>query len=299
MFGSFRRKPVIFMAMVASVTGVTIPNGAVAAQRPARGEAVAPAPTSYADVADFAVESETIIDAFIRVATPLEPARAINVPAGYTRYYIEADVQAVLYGRQAVGRSVAYLVDVAPGPDGRLPRLRRQRVLLFARALSATNQIQLVRTTAQLPWSAGHDATARMIAAELARGSIPPQITGISQAFTVAGTVAGESETQIFLSTASNDPVSLTILRRPGQAPAWAVAFGEIVDESATVPAPRTIGWYRLACGLPARVPAAALGSASADEARAIAADYALVLAGVGRCDRTPAVMTLATPARR
>ena len=222
------------------------------------------------------------------------------MPAGYTRYYIEADVQAVIYGREALGRSIAYLVDAAPGPDGRMPRLRRLRVLLFARPVVAGGtQLQLVRTTAQLSWTAARDMTTRGIAREVAQGSVPPAITGISQAFTVAGTIAGESETQIFLRTANDQPVSLAILRRPGQAPRWAAAFGEIVDESAAVPAPRTLGWYRLACGLPRRMPDGAVASATSAERQAIAADYAIVLAGVGQCDRTPPPAPAPVPPRR
>lgn len=283
------------LAMAAALPG---PAGA-AAPAPAPPTAVA-APTSFADVADYAVESATIVDAFIRRATPLDATRAPNLPAGIVRIYIEADVQAVIYGREPVARSVSYLVDVPRLANGRPPRLSRQRVLLFARPVVNASQLQLVRTTAQLAWSEGHAMSARAIATELARGDVPPQVTGVAQAFHVRGTVTGESETQIFLRTANAQPVSLTILRRPGQAPRWAAAFGEIVDESAAVPARRTLGWYRLACGLPRRVPAEAVAGVSAEDVAAIAADYAIVTASVGSCDRSPpAPVPVAVPPRR
>ena len=277
------------------------PNTAMAqvATDPARPALMPPVPPgSYADVADVAVESATIIDARIRRAREVEAARAPGLPANLVRFYVEADVNAVLYGRDAVARRVSYILDQPRRADGRPPRISRDRVLLFARPIAVANQLQLVRPDAQLVWDAGRDATARVIALELARGAVPSQITGVSQAFHVTGTIAGESETQIFLRTANAEPVSLSILRRPGQTPQWAVAFGEIVDESATVPARRTLGWYRLACGLPRTLPAPVLTGMTTREAQVTTADYALVLADVGLCDRTPPAAAAVLPAR-
>lgn len=256
--------------------------------------------SSYADVADFASESATIVDATIRRTREVEASRAPNVPPHLVRLYIEAEVGTVMFGRNPLARRFSYLVDVPRRPDGRPPRFNRQRVLLFARPVDQANQLQLVRPNAQLAWDASRDATARAIAAELARGDVPPAITGISQAFHVRGTIAGESETQIFLSTESGNPVSLSILRRPNQAPRWGVAFGEIVDESAAMPARRTLGWYRLACGLPPRLPRVTTdGIASADVAVTME-DYALVVRTVGACDRTVAAPTsVPVPPRR
>lgn len=253
-------------------------------------------PSSYADVADLAVDSNTILDARIRRATPVPAAQAIGIPAHLVRLYVEADVTAVLYGRDPVAQRVGYLVDLVRLPNGRAPRLNRQRVLLFARPVTTANRVQLINPQAQMPWDAGREATARAIVGELANGA-PPQVTGVSQAFHVAGTVAGEGETQIFLRTASGEPVSLSILRRPNAQPAWAVAFGEIVDESARVPSRRTLGWYRLACGLPSALPPASIGSLAGDDARIAAQDYAFVLRSLGPCDRTPPPAPVPPPA--
>jgi hypothetical protein len=253
-------------------------------------------PSSYADVADLAVDSTTILDARIRRSTPVPPAQAIGIPPHLVRLYVEADLNSVLYGRDPVARRIGYLVDQPRLANGRAPRLNRQRVLLFARGVTTANRIQLINPGAQLLWDAGREATARTIVAELAGGSAPPRITGISQAFHVPGTVAGESETQIFLSTTGGEPVSLSILRRPGEQPVWAVAFGEIVDESARIPSRRTLGWYRLACGLPPSLPAPSLTSLSASETRMAAQDYAVVLRSLGPCDRTPPPVPVAAP---
>jgi hypothetical protein len=258
-----------------------------------------PPPSSYADVADHAVESATIIDATIRRTREVEAARAPNVPAHLVRLYVEAEVGTVIYGRNPVARRFAYLVDVPRQADDRPPRLNRQRVLLFARPVDVPTQIRLVAPNAQLAWDTGRDATARAIATELARGDVPPRITGVTQAFHVVGTIADESETQIFLGTNNGNPVSLSILRRPGQAPRWGVAFGEIVDESAGVPARRTLGWYRLACGLPPSLPRSATdGLASADIASTVQ-DYALVVRTVGNCDRSPVAPPAVSVPRR
>lgn len=266
-----------------------------ASAQPARPSADPAAPTSpytYADVADHAVAAATIVDARIRSVRQVESARAPGLAPGSARFYVAGDVQAVLFGRDPVARRIAWLVDLPMGADGRTPRVARQRVLLFARPVSAANQLVLVGPQAMVPWDPQVEAHARSIASELARGTPPARITGVSQAFHAAGTVPGEGETQIFLSTASGDPISLSVLRRPGQQRSWAAAFGEIVDEAAGPPRPGTIGHYRLACGLPASLPTAALADASASDAATARDDYAFVRAQVGPCQRGSGVAT-------
>jgi hypothetical protein len=267
-------------------------SAAVAQQSP---PAPPPSPYSYADVADHAVSAATIIDARIRRIREVEPARAAGVAPGHVRFYLEGDVQAALYGRDPVARRVSWLIDLPRTADGRPPRIARLRVLLFARPVTVANQLVLVSPRAMLAWDPQAEAHARSIAAELARGNVPPAITGISQAFHAVGSVPGEGETQIFLSTTSGSPISLSILRRPGQQRAWAAAFGEIVDEAAGPPRAGTIGHYRLACGLPATLPATALTDASATDAATVREDFAFVRSRVGPCVRGAGV----TPAAR
>lgn len=255
--------------------------------------------SSYADVADLAVTANTIIDARIRRASPVPPETVPGLPPQLVRLYVEADVNGVLYGRDPVARRVGFLVDQPRRADGRAPRLNRTRVLLFARPVTQSNRLLLVTPSAMLGWDAGREASVRSIIGELGRAPAPPRVTGVGQLFHVPGTIPGESETQIFLRTESGDPVSLSILRRPGQNPRWAVAFGEIVDESATVPQRRTLGWYRLACGLPPALPPASLAAMPGAEARATAEDYALVLRSLGACDRSTNPAALAVVPQR
>ncbi len=286
------------LAMTPLVIPLMILTSAPAtAQRDMTAAVTTPAPpSSYADVADLAIDAATIIDAQIRRARAVPPEQAGGIPPHLVRMYVEADINTAIYGSAPVAWRVGFLVDQVRLPNGRAPRLNRQRVLLFARAVAVSNRLQLINPQAMLAWDAGRDATVRSIVAERVAGPVPPAIASVSQAFHVRGTVAGESETQIFLRTTDGDPVSLSILRRPGESPRWAVAFGEIVDESATIPQRRTLGWYRLACGLPAALPPTAISTMESRDARVTAEDYALVLRSLGPCDRSVATPVAAPP---
>src|SRR3546814_359854 len=177
------------------------------------------------------------------------------------------------------------LVDIPLDSRGRTPKLKKQHVLLFARrAGNAPGAIQLVALDAQINWSDQNAAMLRRILTEAVAADPPPRITGIGNAFHVAGSIPGEGETQIFLTTASGQPVSLSVLRRPGQQPRWAVALGEIVDESAATPQRDSLLWYRLACFLPDQMPEMALDP---EDARVAREDYQFVLNGLGPCGRT------------
>jgi hypothetical protein len=126
----------------------------------------------------------------------------------------------------------------------------------------------------------------RSILTEAARPDAAPQIAGIGRAFHVPGSLPGESETQLFLRTADGRPVSLSVLRRPGELPRWAVSLSEIVDDAAAPPQRDTLLWYRLACTLPRLVPAHTLAESGVAETAAIQGDYRLVLEGLGPCTR-------------
>jgi hypothetical protein len=127
----------------------------------------------------------------------------------------------------------------------------------------------------------------RAIAQEALGAEAPPAITGVGRAFHVPGSLPGEGETQVFLQTAQNRPVSLSILRRPGERTRWAVALAEIVDEAAAPPAPGTLLWYRLACALPPALPARATAESTSADAEQARADYRFVLQQLGPCGRT------------
>ena len=243
---------------------------------------------SYADLADLTLAAPLVISAQVARTIRLKPDQAPDIPAGQARLYVEANVTTLIRGAQGVPARVSYLVDVPVDSRGRVPKLKKQQVLLMARPVAGrAGEIRLVAPDAQLPWSAETETRVRSIVLASTRADAPPQITGIGNAFHVPGSLPGEGETQIFLTTADHRPVSLSVLRRPGEQPRWAVALSEIVDEAAEPPAPDTLLWYRLACFLPAQLPASAVENAEPDQAEIARADYRLIIAGLGTCART------------
>lgn len=244
------------------------------------------ATSGYADTVDLVLAAPVIADVTIVSTARIKGREAAGVAPGLTRFYVEADVGALIRGSGGLPPRVGYLVDVAADADGRVPRLKKQRVVIFARAAGGADQLQLVAPDAQRPWEPALDAQLRTIASAAVAADAPPVVTGVGNAFHVPGSLPGEGETQIFLVTADHRPVSLSVLRRPGEQPRWAVALSEIVDEAAAPPAPGTLLWYRLACALPAELPqrsTASLGEADAVQARA---DYRFVLESLGPCGR-------------
>jgi hypothetical protein len=280
--------PSVFPAaalLLATVLAAPPPPQFIPAGRPVApvGESSVP----YAEVADLVLASPVIVDATVRSTSRIKGAEAATVAPGLTRFYVEADVTALIRGAGGVSPRIGYLVDLSPDAAGRLPKLKKQRVLLFARAAAGnTGQLQLVSPDAQRPWSPALDATARAIAAEALGPDAPPRITGVGNAFHVPGSLPGEGETQLFLLTADGRPVSISVLRRPGERPRWAVALAEIVDEAAAPPRPDTLLWYRLACALPAALPERSTAELSPDDAAMAREDYRFVLGSLGRCGR-------------
>ena len=264
---------------------VATPPIAAAQQAPAGAEQAGPA---YADVADLVLAAPIVIDATIVSAARIKGAEAADVAPGLTRFYVAADVVALVRGSGGVPPRIGYVVDVAPGADGRLPRLKKARVLVFARAVpDRPGQLQLVAPDAQFDGTPAVDARTRAIAAAAFAADAPPAIVGVGNAFHVPGSLPGEGETQVFLATADKRPVSLTVLRRPGEQPRWAVALSEIVDEAAAPPAPDTLLWYRLACTLPPALPARSTASLGETDAVQAQADYRFVVESLGPCVRT------------
>lgn len=259
-----------------------------AAQQPAAGAYAAPA-LSYAETADLVIASPIVLDATIASAVRIKGAEAANVPPGFMRFYIEADVEALIRGPGAIPPRVGYVLDAPVGPAGRAPRYRKARVLLFARPVPGDpTQIQLTGPNSQRAFDPELDSLTRRISRELVSPDAPPVVTGVGNAFHVAGSLPGEGETQVFLTTQDNRPVSLNILRRPGEEPRWAVALSEIVDDSAGPPQRDTLLWYRLACALPRALPARSTQALEPADAAIAQQDYRFVLQQLGPCRRAP-----------
>lgn len=246
------------------------------------------APIGYADLADLALAAPIAVKVTIRKAVRLKDADAAGVAAGRARFYLTGDVAALIAAGQALPARLSWIADVPLTPANRPPKLAKRQVLLLARPVAGkSDMIQLVSPDAQLAEDADTEARLRAILAAKLAADAPPRITGIGHAFHVPGSIPGEGETQIFLKTADERPVSLSVLRRPGETPRWSVSLGEIVSDSAAAPERDTLLWYRLACALPATLPDEAVADQARDDATQARADYAVVIEGLGACGRT------------
>jgi hypothetical protein len=247
-----------------------------------------PPEIGYADLADLAFAGQIAVIVTVHDTVHLKDADAAGVAPGFARFYIEGDVNALIAGQGGVPASVSWIADVPMTSANRLPKLKKAKLILLARPVPGKpGMLQLVSKTAQLTWTPDLEQRLRTILTQANDPSAPPVVTGIGHAFHVAGSIPGEGETQIFLKTADNRPVSLNIQRHPGEDPRWTVSLGEIVDDAAAAPQKDTLLWYRLACSLPAQLPADAVADQAPDDATAAQADYKLVLDGLGACGRT------------
>ena len=271
------RKPTMFIA--AAGMALAMP----AAAQPETSRAL-----TYADMVHLSESAAVVVRAVVKDQVALEPERAPGVATGHVRLFVEAETQALIAGNVPVGESLRYLVDVTLTDRGKVPKLKKSEVLLFARTVPGRpGELQLVGDGAHQAYSPELEARLRPVLSSLLAADAPPKVVGVGDALAVEGTLVGESETQLFLDTESNGPVSITVVRRPGQQPRWGVSWTEIVDQSARPPSQGTLEWYRLACTLPADLPAAA-NLTRDPRARALAArDYAYVIEQLGPCQRT------------
>lgn len=247
----------------------------------------APAPT-YADLVSLAEPAAIIAEVTVKDQATVPPERAPGLAPGRARLYLEAQTQRVLKGPAALGESLAYLADVPLNAKGKAPKLKKQTFLVFADPVPGhPGELQLVKPDAQLADDPALAERVRTVAEQLVAPDAPPRITGVRDVISVAGNLAGESETQMSIETVGGRPGSLTVIRRPNMAPTWGVSWTEIVDQSAKPPAPDTLAWYRLACFLPRQLtPDDFLQADEAGRQRA-RADYQLILDSLGPCERT------------
>lgn len=243
---------------------------------------------TYADIADLADSAGIVVQVQIAKMTRVEDSRANGLTPGHGRFYIQAKTKALLTGRTPLGESVSYLVDLPLDAKGKAPKLKKQDVFLFARAVPGRpGELQLVRPTAQQNWTLEGDARLRSILQQLIAPDAPAKITGVREMLFVPGNLAGQGETQIFLNTQNHSAASITVKHEQGQAPAWGVSFSELVADVTHPPAADTIEWYRLACFLPRTPPSDANVSGTFAEQQQALADYRLVLSQLGPCSRT------------
>ncbi|MGZ8998043.1 MAG: hypothetical protein ACXW2T_04205 [Allosphingosinicella sp.] len=260
--------------------------------QPVESQNVPPAPTaSYADLADLALVAPLVAHVRVAKVVVLDQREAPNVAPGHRRFLVDANVVALIRGPEGTPQRISYLIDLPNDARGRAARLRKrdEALIMASPAGNRPGEVRLVAPDAQVPFSPSVAEQLRSILREASATAAAPRITGIGRAFHVPGSLAGESETQIFLQTADERPISLSVLRRPGEQPRWSVALSEIVDDAAGPPATNSLLWYRLACTLPKSLPQRSLQESGSEERGAIQADYDLILERLGPCVRTRA----------
>lgn len=241
---------------------------------------------TYADLADLADHATIVVRAEVLKASRLKPEQSGNVRTGYARVYIEAKTRALLVGN-GIGESIKYLADVKLSPEGKLPKLRKAQIIVFANPVPGRpGELRLVAPDGQIFATPDMEHRVRSLLGELVAADAPPRVTGVREAIHVTGNLVGEGETQLFLATERGDPVSISVIHRPGMAPQWGVSLSEIVDQAAQAPVRDTLLWYRLTCSLPAELPREAILSGSAEDRQRAVSDYRLVIGQLGPCER-------------
>ena len=269
------------LALVAGTAAVGVSGQAPPA-------ATASQAVSYADLVSLTEAAAVVAEVTVKDQATVPPERAPGLAAGRARLYLETQTQRVLKGPNALGESVKYLADVPLDAKGKPPKLRKQAFLIFANPVSGRpGELQLVTPDAQLADDAATGERVRTVISQLVAPGAAPRITGVRDVISVAGNLAGESETQMFVDTAGGAPVSLSVIRRPNMAPTWGVSWSEIVDQAAKPPARDTIAWYRLACSLPRKLSDDAFLQSDAAGRQRAAADYQFILDQLGPCGRT------------
>ena len=278
--------PALLLVSLLGVPSGTWGADAAIAESPAKPVSVPPLFT-YADLADLADAAPLVLKAKITKVAEVEPKRAGNVKPGWARIYVESVTENLLTGPAAVGEALHYLADVRRDAKGKVPKLKKLEVLLFAsHAEGQPGALQLIAPDAQVLYDPLTEAQVRAILAALYRPDAPRRITGVREAIHVPGNLAGDGETQIFLTTQDEEPAAITVIRHSGLPINWSISFSEIAESAGRPPAWNTLTWYRLACFLPATMPAGANVSATPEDRTRAEADYAQVIADLGPCKR-------------
>jgi len=236
---------------------------------------------SYADLADLTLAAPVVVRATISGSERIADSDSPNLLPGRARLLVTAATDAAIIAPGATPARLLWLWDAPLDPRGKPPKPKSQTVLAWLAVPAADGKTRLVSRAAQMPWDAATEARVRSIATEARSGTVPA-IDGVANGFRGEGTVAGESESQFFLTAAGRNALTMVVTAKPGETLRVAVAKGDVIDESAAPVQPDTLLRYRLACHLPATLPEGAGGGDAA-----LAADWKAALASIGTCGRT------------
>ena len=100
----------------------------------------------------------------------------------------------LLRGADGMPGDITYLSDVPLDAKGRVPTLKKIRVIVLAeRVIGRPQEIRLSSPHSQIAWTPEIESRLRSILTESVGGKAPPRVTGITSAFYSPGAIAGES----------------------------------------------------------------------------------------------------------
>ncbi|MBC7504555.1 MAG: hypothetical protein H7267_02315, partial [Sandarakinorhabdus sp.] len=213
----------------------------------------------FADIADLTVTAPVIVHATVARGERIPDRDSPGLAPGHARLLITAAIEAAIAAPGAVPAELSWLWDAPLDARGKLDKRKNQSILAWVAVPDPNGKTRLAGPNAQQPWTPALDAQVRAIATQAKSGAVPA-FTGVTNGFRADGTVAGESESQFFLSAADGNGATMVVTTRPGIPRRVAVSRGDVIDESAAPVRPGTLLWYRLACKLPAALPASAGG---------------------------------------
>ncbi|MDQ3139615.1 MAG: hypothetical protein M3Q15_02685, partial [Pseudomonadota bacterium] len=114
------------------VANVGILAAALIVAAPAESQVpAAPDAITYADLADLSLAAPVAAHVRVTRALRLKGDDAVAVPAGKTRFYVEADVLSLIRAPQGLPATVSYLVDLPHNEAGKPAKLAKKTEYLL------------------------------------------------------------------------------------------------------------------------------------------------------------------------
>jgi hypothetical protein len=234
----------------------------------------------FVELADLTVSAPVIVHATVARGERLSDKDSPGLRKGHARMLLTAAVDAAIVAPGAIPAELTWLWDAPLDAKGKMPKRKNMAVMAWITTPAPDGKAQLTAANAQQNWTPELDAEVRAIATQ-AKSGAAPAFTGVTNGFRADGTVAGESESQFFLTATDGRGATMVVTTRPGAPRKVAVSRGDVIDESATPVNPGSLLWYRLACFLPAKLPIKAGG-----DDPVLAADWEAAMASLGPCER-------------
>lgn len=264
---------------------LALPAPALAQVQPSQAVATATQPT-YTALADLTLRSEVVLTANLRKMERLSAKEAPDVPAGYMRFLVRANVTSVLLAPRAVPLEITYLWDAPVPPSGKKPDLKGESVLLFLRTVPGNDRIyQLATANGQVPASPTAIETTRAIAADPIRPfGFGFRITGVVEATRLQRHSEESFATHFLIQTAERGFLTVSVPEASTGSRTIQVELPDSLGDGKPLKRESLIGFF-LSCGLPPSLPKDVLATADATgDTQAINADYQLLRREVGPC---------------